>query len=140
MNIRRNTREKPEAHTSALNDVLFILLFFFLIIATLANPNVIKLTNPTANNDTKVKQTVVVSINADQKFFVGQNPVSPDSLVAAIQTRIASSQDTTPTIVINADKDAIADNIVAVMRAGQSLNVKTVLAVKKAEAAAVAPQ
>jgi hypothetical protein len=41
--------------------------------------------------------------------------------------------------VINADKDAIADNIVAVMRAGQSLNVKTVLAVKKAEAAAVTP-
>ena len=139
MNIRRNTREKPEAHKSALNDVLFILLFFFLIIATLANPNVIKLTNPTANNDTKVKQTVVVSINADQQFFVGQNPVTPDSLVAAIQTRIAASQDTTPTIVINADKDAIADNIVAVMRAGQSLNVKTVLAVKKAEAAAVAP-
>jgi len=138
MNIRRATREKPEAHTSALNDVLFILLFFFLIIATLANPNVIKLTNPTANNDTKVKQTVVVSINADKQFFVGQKPVAVDSLVPAIQARIAASQDAEPTIVINADKDAIADNIVAVMRAGQTLNVKTVLAVKKAEAVAVA--
>lgn len=134
MNIRRALREKPEAHTSALNDVLFILLFFFLIIATLANPNVIKLTNPTANNDTKVKQTVVVSINADQKFFVGTSPTNIDSLAAAIQTRIAASQDAEPTIVINADKNAIADNIVAVMRAGQSLNVKTVLAVQKAAA------
>jgi biopolymer transport protein ExbD len=132
MNIRRAMREKPEAHTSALNDVLFILLFFFLIIATLANPNVIKLTNPTANNDTKVKQTVVVSINADQQFFVGTTPIMADSLAAAIQTRISAAQDTEPTIVINADKNAIADNIVAVMRAGQSLNVKTVLAVQKA--------
>lgn len=135
MNIRRAMRDKPEAHTSALNDVLFILLFFFLIIATLANPNVIKLTNPTANNDTKVKQTVVVSINAEQQFFVGTTPVVADSLAAALQTRIAASQDTEPTIVINADKSAIADNIVAVMRAGQSLNVKTVLAVQKAATA-----
>lgn len=134
MNIRKALRDKPEAHTSALNDVLFILLFFFLIIATLANPNVIKLTNPMANNDTKVKQTVVVSINGDQQFFVGTTPTSPDSLAAAIQTRIAGTQDAEPTIVINADKNAIADNIVAVMRAGQSLNVKTVLAVQKAAA------
>ncbi|HLU17407.1 MAG TPA: biopolymer transporter ExbD [Edaphocola sp.] len=131
MNIRRALRDKPEAHTSALNDVLFILLFFFLIIATLANPNVIKLTNPVANNDTKVKQTVVVSVDANQQFYIGTTPVHPDSLAEAIQMRLASTQDAEPTIVINADKQAIADNIVRVMRAGQSLNVKTVLAVQK---------
>lgn len=131
MNIRRALRDKPEAHTSALNDVLFILLFFFLIIATLANPNVIKLTNPVANNDTKVKQTVVVSVDANQQFYIGTMPVHPDSLAEAIQMRLASTQDAEPTIVINADKQAIADNIVRVMRAGQSLNVKTVLAVQK---------
>lgn len=134
MNIRKALRHKPEAHTSALNDVLFILLFFFLIVATLANPNVVKLANPKANTDTKVKQTVVVSINADQQFYVGTKPTPVDSLVPAIQTIISAAQDKEPTIVINADKMAIADNIVAVMRAGQTLNVKTVLAVQKAVA------
>lgn len=136
MNIRKPLRQKAEAHTSALNDVLFILLFFFLIIATLANPNVIKLTNPSANNDTKVKQTVVVSINADQQFFVGTTPTSPEALVEGIKAIVAASNDTEPTIVINADKQAIADNIVAVMRAGQTLNIKTVLAVQRTEAVA----
>ncbi|HTO15570.1 MAG TPA: biopolymer transporter ExbD [Edaphocola sp.] len=132
MNIRKSIRERAEVQTSALNDVLFILLFFFLIVATLANPNVIKLVNPTANQDTKAKQTVVVSINEEQQFFVGIRPIPTDSLVAAIKEVVDASSDTEPTIVINADKQAIADNIVAVMRAGQELNVKTVLAVQRA--------
>lgn len=133
MNIRKALRDKPEAHTSALNDILFILLFFFLIVATLANPNVIKLTNPTANSDTKAKQSVVVSINATQEFFVGTEKTTPELLASQIQSVIEKTSDAEPTIVINADKLATADNIVAVMRAGQQLKVRTVLAVSKAE-------
>lgn len=131
MNIRRSMREKQEPHTSALNDILFILLFFFLIVATLANPNVVKLSNPTANSDTKAKQTVVVSIDEQQNFYVGPTLVPAEQLVQGIQDVVTSSQDAEPTIVINADKLATADNIVAVMRAGQELKIKTVLAVSK---------
>ncbi len=131
MNLRKSIRERGEAHTSALNDILFILLFFFLIIATLANPNVVKLSIPKANSDTKAKQTVVVSIDDKQQFFVGTSPVAPDALLQILTESISKSQDTEPTIVINADKQATADNIVAVMRAAQALKAKTVLAVEK---------
>ena len=132
MNLRKNKR-REEVETSALNDILFILLFFFLIVATLANPNVIKLSVPKANSDTRAKQTVVVSINAQQDFFVGSTPTGPDSLQAAISRVLQSSGDATPTVVINADKSATADNIVAVMRAANALKVRTVLAVQKPE-------
>ena len=130
MNLRKN-KIREEVGTSALNDILFILLFFFLIIATLANPNVIKLSIPKANSDTKAKQTVVVSINAQQDFFVGSTPIAPDSLENAILKVIQNSDDAQPTVVINADKLATADNIVAVMRAANALKVRTVLAVQK---------
>src|SRR5690606_6621641 len=128
MNIRKSIRQQPEVHTSALNDVLFILLFFFLIIATLANPNVIKLMNPKANSDTKAKQTVVVSIDDQQQLYVGTQMTSANELEALIQEAIAKSTDGEPTVVINADKQATADNIVAVMRAAHALKVKAVLA------------
>lgn len=131
MNIRRSIRERGEPHTSALNDILFILLFFFLIVATLANPNVIKLVNPKANSDTKVKQTVVVSIDAKQQMFVGTQSTTSEALPQAIADAIAKNADAEKTVVINADKEATADNIVAVMRAAQKLKVKTVLAVDK---------
>ncbi len=131
MNLRPTLRERGEPHTSALNDILFILLFFFLIVATLANPNVIKLTVPKAKSDTKSKQTVVVSINEKQEFFVGTTLIPPANLQQALTDAAAKSQDAEKTIVINADKLATADNIVAVMRAAQVLKIRTVLAVDK---------
>lgn len=124
-------REKAVPSTSALNDILFILLFFFLIIATLANPNVVKLSIPKATSDTKAKQTVVVSIDAKQQFYIGTNPVTPEALQLAISEAMSKSHDAEPTVVINADKLATADNVVAVMRAAQALKVRTVLAVDK---------
>ncbi len=129
MNIKRRLREEHAGHPSALNDILFILLLFFLIISTLANPNVVKLSNPKADSDTKAKQTVVVSINDKQQFFVGTTNVSVDSLKLLIGAAITKANDAEPTVVINADKQATADNIVAVMRAAHDLNLRTVLAV-----------
>lgn len=130
MNIRKTIRSSEGGvQTSALNDILFILLFFFLIVATLANPNVIKLSVPQASSDTKAKQSVVVSIDALQQFFVGTKAVSAEELLLQLEEVITKSADGEPTIVINADKAATADNIVAVMRVAQTLKVRTVLAV-----------
>jgi biopolymer transport protein ExbD len=131
MNLRKSLRDEPHAPTSALNDILFILLLFFLIISTLANPNVVKLSIPKAKSDTKAKQTVVVSIDAQQHFFVGTKLVSIDSLKQFISIIVNKAQDAEPTVVINADKLATADGIVAVMRAAHDLNLRTVLAVDK---------
>src|SRR6195952_3460191 len=126
MNLRNKHRDEGEVHTGPLNDILFILLLFFLIISTLANPNVVKLSIPKAKSDTKAKQTVVVSIDPDQRLFIGTKQVSADSLQGAIAKVLSKSQDAEPTVVINADKQAQAENIVAVMRAARALNMRTV--------------
>lgn len=131
MNLRKNKRDAGGAETSALNDILFILLFFFLIVATLANPNVIKLSIPKAASQDRAKQTVVVSIDAKQDFYVNTKPVAGDVLQSTIAEMLQKNEEAQPTIVINADKQATADNIVAVMRAAHALKVRTVLAVDK---------
>ena len=127
----RNDASGDEPHTGALNDILFILLFFFLIIATLANPNVIKLAIPKAKSDTKAKQTIVVSIDSQQHYFVGTHPVMSDSLRSEIMGALGKSVTDTPTIVINAHKKADAESIVTVMKAAQQLRLRSVLAVEK---------
>ncbi len=129
MNLRTKLREKPETHTSALNDILFILLLFFLIISTLANPNVVKVMTPRGESDTKARQTVVVSIDSTQQFFVGTTRVSTDSLQSAIQRIVAKSEDAEPTVVINPDRKANAESIYAVMYAAKRLQLRTVMAV-----------
>ncbi|HEY1031546.1 MAG TPA: biopolymer transporter ExbD [Flavipsychrobacter sp.] len=130
MNLRKRLRETQEPHTSALNDILFILLLFFLIISTLANPNVVKLSIPRAQSDTKAKQTVVVSIDPKQQYYVGTKATPVDSLQSAISRIVSKSTDAEPTVVINADRKAEAESIVAVMKAAKALNLKTVLAVE----------
>lgn len=133
MNLKKHLRnDEDELHTSALNDILFILLFFFLIISTMANPNVVKLSIPKAASDTKSKQTVVVSIDSLQRFYVGTRSTLPDSLSSAIGAALAKAKnDSEPTVVINADKKADAESIVRVMKAARSQNLRTVLAVDK---------
>src|SRR5918996_1661938 len=129
MNIRRKLKSHAEVHTGPLNDILFILLLFFLIASTLANPNVIKLSQPKSKSDTKAKQTVVVSIDANKVYYVGTTRVESDSaLVTAIRPLI-QKENQDPTVVINADKTVPIDYVVAVMRVAREMGAKAVLAV-----------
>ena len=131
MQIRKTNRADAEVFTEALNDILFILLMFFLIVSTLANPNVIKLSQPKSQGDTKAKQNVVVSIDANTKFYVGTTPVPFDSLKVVLAPIIAKEKTEVPTIVINADKTVDIDAVVSVMRVAKELGAKTVLSVEK---------
>ena len=130
MNFRSNSRSHPELHAGALNDILFILLFFFLIVSTLANPNVIKLSQPKSKSDTKAKQTIVVSIDGSNQFFVGTTKVTLDELKVKLQPVLAKEKDQ-PTVVVNADRKVPVENIVNVMRVARELGARTVLAVDK---------
>ena len=131
MQIRKKLRGETEVFTEALNDILFILLMFFLIVSTLANPNVIKLSQPKSTGDTKAKQNVVVSIDANRQFYVGTTPVSFDSLKAMLQPVLAKEKTEIPTIVINADKTVDIDAVVGVMRVAKELGARTVLSTEK---------
>lgn len=118
-------------HTGPLNDILFILLLFFLIAATLANPNVIKLSQPKAKSDTKAKQTVVVSIDANKSYFVGTQKVVGDSAMKLALLPLIQKEEQDPTVVINADKTVPLEYVVGVMRIARELGAKTVLAVDR---------
>jgi biopolymer transport protein ExbD len=131
MNIRRKLRAHTEVHTGPLNDILFILLLFFLIAATLANPNVIKLSQPKAKSDTKAKQTVVVSIDANKSYFVGTQKVVGDSAMKLALLPLIQKEQQDPTVVINADKTVPLEYVVGVMRIARELGAKTVLAVDR---------
>lgn len=130
MDLRSRLKSHPELHAGALNDILFILLFFFLIVSTIANPNVIKLSAPKSKSDTKAKQTVVVSIDANNQFYVGTTKVSLAELKAKLQPMIAKEKEL-PSVVINVDKKVPVENVVAVMRVARELGARTVLAVDK---------
>lgn len=127
MGLRRNKlRENhDEVDTGPLNDILFILLMFFLMISTLANPNVIKMSVPRAKSDTKTKQSVVVSVDKDRGMFVGAKKINIDSLESALRKYINEGDSIKPAVVINADSSANWGEVVKVMKIARKLGATT---------------
>ena len=128
MNLRKRHREEAEVHTGPLNDILFILLMFFLIVSTLANPNVIKLSQPKAKSDTKAKQTVIVNIKPTGEYIINGKQVTIEEMTAFIQPYIMKDS-TQATVAINADKTVPLENVVAVMRVARELGARSTLLV-----------
>jgi biopolymer transport protein ExbD len=128
MNLRRRLKGHQELHAGALNDILFILLFFFLIVSTLANPNVIKLSQPKAKSDTKAKQTVIVNIKPTGEYIINGKQVSIEEMTAFIQPYVQKDS-TQATVAINADKTVPLENVVAVMRVARELGARSTLLV-----------
>lgn len=117
--------EHAEVDTGPLNDILFILLMFFLMISTLANPNVIKMSVPRAKSDTKQKQSVVVSVDKNKNMYVGSRLISRDSLESALRKFINEGDSIKPAVVINADSSSQWGEIVEVMKVARRLGATT---------------
>lgn len=132
MNIRKRLRSHPDLHTGALNDILFILLLFFLIVSTLANPNVIKVNNPAGKKDTKAKQNIVVSIDKEQKIYIGQKQIDLALLDTLLKQEVMKARASidTPSVVINADTISYYGEVFRIMQAAKRAGAKVVANVK----------
>ncbi|HVK48646.1 MAG TPA: biopolymer transporter ExbD [Pseudobacter sp.] len=132
MNVRRRLRQHQELHAGALNDILFILLFFFLIVSTIANPNIVKVNNPKGTKDTKAKQHITVSIDKNQNYFLGTKMIDAvliDTVLKAEILKFKTHVDT-PVVVINADTSAYFGEVFRIMRLASKSGAKTVANVK----------
>jgi biopolymer transport protein ExbD len=132
MNIRKRNRSHGEIHAGTLNDLLFILLFFFLIVSTLANPNVVKVNNPKGTKDTKAKQNIVISINKEQKIFLGQRAIDITQIDSLLKEEVGKMRTTidTPSVVVNADTSAFYGEVFSIMQSAKRAGAKVVANVK----------
>jgi len=132
MKFRKKHREQSEVFTDSLNDILFILLMFFLITTTMANPNVVKVNLPKGTKDTKAKQNVVVSIDKDQNFFIAQKRVDKSMVDSMLRYEIRKAKATvdTPTVAINADTIAFYGEVFRIMRIAKKDTARVVANVK----------
>jgi len=129
MKFRKKHNEgSAEVFTDSLNDILFILLMFFLIVATLANPNVVKVGLPKGSKDTKAKQNIMVSIDKDQQFYIGTAKIESAIFDSMLRNEIRKYKAfvDTPTVVINADTASYYGEVYRIMRLAKRDTAKVV--------------
>ena len=129
MKLKRRHKEGAEVSTESLNDIMFFLLLFFLIVSTLANPSVLKLTLPnSAAHEQLDKQQITVEVSADHQYVVNKTPIPFSDLENALKIEIARTN--SPTVILKLDNSLSIQDLADVMQIGYSLKVKMVLATK----------
>jgi biopolymer transport protein ExbD len=132
MKLHRRLKTHAELHAGSLNDILFILLFFFLIISTLANPNIVKVNNPAGKKDTKAKQNIVITIDKNQKLYLGQKPIEMGMIDTILRMEVSKARAyiDTPSVVVNADTSSYYGEVFRVMQSAKRAGAKVVAIVK----------
>lgn len=129
MKIKRRHTEAAEVSTESLNDIMFFLLLFFLIISTLANPSVLKLTLPTTEGHEQIKkEQVSVEVDANHNYVVNKVPVPFENIEFALKSEMERTK--SPTIVLKFDNSLTIQDLADVMQIGYKLGAKMVLATK----------
>jgi biopolymer transport protein ExbD len=130
MNLRRRRAFHDEDAMAAMNDIMFFLMLFFLIISTLSNPNVIRILLPKSDqSNTAAELPISLTVTEDLKYFINNNETSSGELEAALKAAVEHNDD--KTVVLRIAKSLSIQDLVDVMAIGARLNLKMVLSTAK---------
>ncbi len=128
MALRKKHRE-AEVSTDSLNNIMFFLLLFFLILSTMVSPNAIKVNLPSSQSRETIdntKKPLHLAITKDKKYYVNSKEVQLTDLEKEISA-YASTQ-TEPVVLMHLDKELSIQDEIDIMTICYKLNCKTVLA------------
>ena len=132
MRFRRQSRMRmnSEMKADSLSDIMFFLMLFFLIMSTMIAPQVIKIKLPKADAGKSLsKRNIMLSVNADQKYFIDKTEVPLPNLESELGKMIKPNQELT--VIIRADKDTPWQDVVNLVAVSNKLKLNVSLAVEK---------
>jgi biopolymer transport protein ExbD len=134
MKIERRKLRTAEVYTASLNDIMFFLLLFFLIVSTLVTPATIRVLLPQAKTSEKlvVKKQINLTITSDHRYYVNQKEVSFENIEPQLSTVLSAKKPGEDVIVLlHADKTLNLQDVVSVIDIGNKLRIKMVLFTQK---------
>lgn len=128
MKLKQANKVNANFQMSSLTDIIFLLLIFFMLTSTLVAPNAIQVNLPSATGQTIASQSVYVSINEANEFYVNDAKVASNQLEAVLVDAINETGEKDPTIVLRADKRTSHEAVVDVLKLGPKYDFKLILA------------
>lgn len=129
MQLRRRNKEGAEVFTDSLNDIMFFLLLFFIILSTIANRNVIKMDLPNSKQtSTMSDKSVLLQVDANHNYYVNNYPITIDQMEPALLAETKSKG--VNTVTLSLDKSLTVQDLADVLQVGSKLGLKMVLSAK----------
>lgn len=139
MKIERRKTRAAEVYTASLNDIMFFLLLFFLIISTMVTPAAIRVLLPNAATSEKVvtKKNINLIITRDLRYYVNDREIQKEEIETMLANVLAEekkkNENVEMNVLLQADKSLSLQDVVDVIDIGNKLNVKMVLFTQKPE-------
>lgn len=135
MRIERRKNRFVEVYTSSLNDIMFFLLLFFLIISTMVTPAAIRvlLPNASASEQIATKKNIHLIVTRDLEYFINDRAITKEEIEPALIAEIAEAKKTEEEInvLLQADRTLSLQDVVDVIDIGNKLQIKMVLFTQK---------
>lgn len=123
-------RYKPHVFTDSLSDIMFFLLLFFLIVSTVANPNVVKILLPkSGSTEVLSKKQITLTVTKEKRYYIDRKEYYLEDLELALTDQTKNVVE--PTIMLRLDKDLLIQDLIDVMSIGARMKIKMVLATEK---------
>jgi biopolymer transport protein ExbD len=130
MKLRKRPEFKPEVATGSLNEIMFFLLLFFLLVEHFANPNLINLLLPkSASNQTLDKKQITLSITKEKNYYIDKEQIPFNKLEG--QLKLIKQRIKDVTIVLRTDNSLTIQDLIDVLAIGNKLQIKMILATEK---------
>jgi len=128
--LRKKKDFTAEIFTSSMNDIMFFLMLFFIIISTLLNPSMIKVSLPNSQNSQSIqKKEINLTMTREKNYFVNSTQVSYDALEMKLLNELKNSPDAF--IMLRFDNTLPIQDLVNVLSLGNKLNAKMIIATSK---------
>jgi len=128
--LRKKKDFTAEVFTSSMNDIMFFLMLFFIIISTLLNPSMIKVTLPSSRSSQSIqKKEINVTVTRDKIYFVNNTQVPFNAIETSLKAEL--KKDPNSVVMLRFDNTLSIQDLVDVLSLGTKLNVKMMLATAK---------
>jgi biopolymer transport protein ExbD len=128
--LRKKKDFTAEVFTSSMNDIMFFLMLFFIIISTLLNPSMIKVSLPNSRYSQSIqKKEINLTVTKEKNYFVNNTQVTIDALETQLKIELKLNPDAF--IMLRFDRELPIQDLVDVLTIGNKLNSKMIIATAK---------
>jgi len=128
--LRKKKDYTAEVFTSSMNDIMFFLMLFFIIISTLLNPSMIRVSLPSSRSSQTIqKKEINLTMTKEKIYYVNNTQIPFESLESELKKELTHYPDAF--IMLRFDNTLPIQDLVNVLSIGNKLSSKMIIATAK---------